>query len=378
MELGLGSAATRLALNAVRCHMRVLTGSLPRGIVSTVAPSEPILALAATHILTRNGLTGDTSMYKRALSTLVEELILQGCVVERGLQGELLARLILVVTRDYALPRNGDIPIVYRCSADADEPAIETINLSKFLTDLLGDTLTNAYIRNIAHPRPTSAETLQKWAQPYVLNFTHFAQVSKNITVLSSEFLLECWRGGAGIACAFQQPVYDMLLIAYRGRLDEPFNPYDIGLVSVQVKLRANAAPTALPSTITCPDIAHDGVRWKPPHLAILMDLGTNADIRGSSGNRCEIGSHRVEQPVPNPDDQWQSLNVSHITESSRFVINIRGHAPYNVLEAGNVAEGLVSAFQDLDVTPVLEGMEELRTFMTVELDPYGKLLPPE
>lgn len=357
--------------------MRILTGISPHGIVSTSAPSEPILALAASHVLTCNGLTGDTNTYKSALSTLVEKLIIQDHLLERGLQGELLARIILVVTRDCALPLNAaGLPVVYHHDTATAEPVIETITLGKFLTALLGDSLEKVSTRKGEHAGSASVEALKKWAQPYVLNFTHFAQVTKNITFLSSEFLFECWRGGAAVACACQQPVYDMLLVAYRGRLDKPFNPYDVGLISVQVKLRTGAAHSDLPQGITCPDIVHNNERWKPPHLAILMDLGTATTFQVSKGSQCEIGSDSVQQPEPESGDLWRRMLLPEVTEPSRFVLSIRGYEPYTIMRTGNVAEDLVTVFRRLNVPPVLQGLQTLADSMTVGLDRYGKLLP--
>ena len=167
IELGLLSiAGTGLALHGISCHLRVLTGVLPHGIVNTSAPSEPILAVAATHTLTRSGLAGSSSMYKAAVSTLVKKLILQVCLAERGTQGGLLAHLILAVTRDCALPPDvAGLPVVYHHGTVAARPVIETTNLGEFLTALLGNTLMAASIRGGDYPGSTSAGSFMKWAR---------------------------------------------------------------------------------------------------------------------------------------------------------------------------------------------------------------------
>ena len=101
LELGAGPAANKLASRSLCRHMRVLIGA-SNGVISTCAPSEPMLAIAAASLLNMKG-----GVYAKALQFLVRTLILRGLVLERGMQGELLARILLMVARDRALV-NGD------------------------------------------------------------------------------------------------------------------------------------------------------------------------------------------------------------------------------------------------------------------------------
>src|SRR6516164_3904431 len=50
LEIGQGEASGRLAMEAVRSHMRILKGVVG-SIVITVSPSEPILAIATAQAL---------------------------------------------------------------------------------------------------------------------------------------------------------------------------------------------------------------------------------------------------------------------------------------------------------------------------------------
>src|SRR5262245_44862363 len=97
LEIGEGEASTRLAIDAVRSYMRMLIGVSGR-LVITASPSEPMLAIAAAFVL-----NWSTDSYKEALKTLINELILRGLILDRGLQGELYCRLLIMLARDKAV-----------------------------------------------------------------------------------------------------------------------------------------------------------------------------------------------------------------------------------------------------------------------------------
>src|SRR5262249_10171132 len=84
LEVGEGEASARLAIDAVRSYMRILIGVSGRLII-TASPSEPILAIAAASVLNRAN-----DIYKEALKMLINELVLRGLILDRGLSGRTL------------------------------------------------------------------------------------------------------------------------------------------------------------------------------------------------------------------------------------------------------------------------------------------------
>jgi hypothetical protein len=96
-----GAEAIQLADRSVSHHMRVLTGfSDNHSIFYTHSPSEPILALGAIDILYN---ARDSKRLGRVLNTLSADLCSAG-LVDKGLLGELSARILLLIARDYAAP----------------------------------------------------------------------------------------------------------------------------------------------------------------------------------------------------------------------------------------------------------------------------------
>lgn len=335
LELGVSNAANRLAREAVNNHMRVLIGAMDYDILVTDAPSEPILAIAASSILLSN-----EKQYRTAIETLVRALILKGLVLERGIQGELSARILLMVARDAALPRTskGEICI---CTEDVrGNLMIQTIRLEEFLVALLGPNLGAA---TSADKR--KAKSLLEWAAPFHLNFTHFIQLETSVHELSPEFLFKCWCRGVGIMCKFHQPIYDILLVVYRGPLSKPFDVKNLGFVTIQVKLRTQAAEKSLVEQLTCPVVLYDGERSKPEHLAILMDLGAQASFKDGGYCSVELGA------MKKPSEKQPAAKLHYLGEADekpRYTLNIRGCKHYAVMGKDGLAGSLVDVFKNL------------------------------
>ena len=100
-----GSEAVALADRSVSHHMRLITGiSDDRRIFYTHSPSEPILVLGAVNILYN---MEDDKGLGRVLETFCKDLCSAG-LVEKGLTGELCARTLLILARDFAAPMERD------------------------------------------------------------------------------------------------------------------------------------------------------------------------------------------------------------------------------------------------------------------------------
>ena len=94
------SEAIALADRSVSSHMRLLTGiSTDSRVFYTYSPSEPLLVLGAVDIL-----YADDRHWAQVLDTFSQELCSAG-LVEKGLLGELAARTLLIIARDFTAPK---------------------------------------------------------------------------------------------------------------------------------------------------------------------------------------------------------------------------------------------------------------------------------
>jgi hypothetical protein len=129
--------AVQLAECNVAHHMRLLTGcSDTSPAFFTHSPSEPILVLASADILYN---TNDKNRLAEVLDVLSRSLCRSG-LVEKGILGELIARTLLLIARDFAAPKKGKgryllVPVTvmnFLCTLFSEEWA--TTNQSKFET----------------------------------------------------------------------------------------------------------------------------------------------------------------------------------------------------------------------------------------------------
>ena len=317
LEIGEGEASSRLAIDAVRSHMRILIGVSGRLII-TASPSEPILAIAAASMLNRTDQT-----YKEALKTLLDELILRGLILDRGLQGELYCRLLLTLARDKAvLPHGG-----YFVKVQDNYSTIRPAKLSEFFQTLLG--------RNLGIPEDDIEQSnlrytfLSQMSRVWI-NFTHFVQLSECVSELTPFMLCAAWSAGYAFQCAFHQPVIDGFLVAYRGDLDEPFNPANLFPIPWQSKAKSEAAELALAEQLTAPFIVGDNLdRQKPEHVVLLMDLGASSAFGHAKGAHCQLTYGEAQHPAAtSKGGKWGGYAKEGEHEGKRYCLNIRGHSP--------------------------------------------------
>ncbi|KAL0954555.1 hypothetical protein HGRIS_003519 [Hohenbuehelia grisea] len=189
--------AHKIAATGVRSHMRTLIGVIDRTILVTDAPSEPMLAIAAAEVMTR---PGNHSEYQQTMASLVQALILND-VVDRGSLGELLARTYIIIARDAAL--NGQSFV--DTSSPLNPGKVRPVPLKSFLTSLLpGIAFGKVTFKTVGTGKkkqqqkdttinPVHGVAMLDEVQDYVLNFTHFVQVSQNISFVDKEFLYRTW-----------------------------------------------------------------------------------------------------------------------------------------------------------------------------------------
>ncbi|KAL0945338.1 hypothetical protein HGRIS_000836 [Hohenbuehelia grisea] len=357
LTLAVNQAATYIASEGVRSHMRILRGVINRSILWTSAPSEPILAIAAaTSMLPFSEKHRHTTVHRHkayddVITTFVNKLILQKEVIEKGTLGELISRLFLTIARDAAL---GCRPFV-----DLSEN-ITTVSLHEFFVALLGDSFYEG--------KPEIVQELKQ----YVINFTHFVQISHNISLLTPTLLYHAWFDdppayvvtnadqililrcrGVALQCVFGQPIFDILLVAYdKDYLAEPFDAQHCYAVSVQVKCKAKAAEGPLVRGLTVPFLFNGDKLpksmppnlQKPKHLVMFMDLGTDTDFKPRPPHpqvrvECEAAAfHAEERKDTDKQLPWHSKETYYFKdpqdEPKRWCINVRGRHGYSKVKS--------------------------------------------
>jgi hypothetical protein len=201
-----------LSRKAVDSHMVVVTGlRQTEGLLYTLTPSEPVLAIAAMSLLRPE------KMWARSILTLNSELLGKG-LVDKGTKGELFARLLLVLARD------------------ALRPALPPRPMPPFtLRQLLQQLFDTSF-----HP---SIACIDAGLLSGLLNFTHLASMAADLAADDlPDLLLDLLRRGAALQLAPRQPLYDLLLPMYLGPAGGgPVDRARCGVVVVQVKNRRDA-----------------------------------------------------------------------------------------------------------------------------------------
>lgn len=124
---GVGEASSRLASEAVRSHMRTLVGVANRSMVLTKTASEPMHAIAAATQLSL------ADRCEKAVEKLISRIVLKGTIIEKGLQGELFTRFLLIFARDQ--------PDGSNFVSGGTNPSVTPVCVGAFLKALLGDEL---------------------------------------------------------------------------------------------------------------------------------------------------------------------------------------------------------------------------------------------
>ncbi|KZT00171.1 uncharacterized protein LAESUDRAFT_709256 [Laetiporus sulphureus 93-53] len=311
LELNHTMESSRIAINAVRSHMRLLIG-VHDTFITTAAPSEPMLAVAAAEVLNLNPQT-----YARALDTLMRRLIMDGVVTDRGRQGELCTRLLLTLARDKAtLPKGGKF-------VDSTRRAVRPLRLSDFLKTLLGDDLGVKHQETTANPKDFVKDADKLW-----INFTHWVQTSEELSVITRKWLAELWKRGAGVQCTHIQALFDSLFVTYSGDLNEPFDESLLGYVIVQIKAKTKASAYSLVAGLAGPIIERTDksgavVRYKPEnYVALFMDFATESAFGHAGGPRVAL---EIGQPAKQTHGGWIGY-LEKDKEPKRYCLNIRGH----------------------------------------------------
>jgi hypothetical protein len=251
------SKAVHLVKNAVNSHMRVvLAMDQSSGVMQTVSPSEPIIAVAAMEYLCTE------ANWSMSISTLVTQLIEKG-ILEKALKGELYARLMLILAHDWirccreqaASPRvnsileaNSDRGLLDsdrelldsdRELLDSDQELQETYSYRELPPDpyFLTTFTVREFLMTLYAAEHQFFEDIDGTILRARMNFTHFVPTHKNLRPeVLSDLFVDLLRRSAALQLCPGQPTYDILIPIYFGDENLPLDPSECGCMVVQVK----------------------------------------------------------------------------------------------------------------------------------------------
>ncbi|KAF8343352.1 hypothetical protein F5887DRAFT_1212486 [Amanita rubescens] len=357
------SEAIKLGDHSVARHMRILTGISTNDDTSyTHSPSEPILVMGSIDILYN---TSKPDRLRRVLDTLGRDLCGVG-LVEKGVLGELGARILILIARDFAAP-------LY--SSRGGRNLLKPIPLLYFLHTLFG--------RDIF-----TGSDQSKFNSPFGMahvNFTHWISTQDFIPEKPQELLANLWTRGAALQCFFSQESIEFLIPSYHGSvdLDSKFDPSRLSAVVVQVKYKVAEDKQA---ELAIRPIGVHRDRHHLPHLVILMELGNESRYNdnglkikcavseppadGEFGILCDtwnaaaekLETYRRGKNVQNDtlEDLKKKTNDARLAVDScnRYSILARGvRSPdvYGILHTANIAKEFAALLRIIMPLPVDE-----------------------
>jgi len=330
-----------MAADSVHSNLRYAK-SIDGNIVRTVCPSEPLLSLISIDALNE----GDN--FAKSLQTLV--MAMNQSTIDRGDQGELYCRLLLMRARDVAcqnlLPlsllnklfgNKGDSNKDDSCKLNPEDTFSQTSFQVRLIT-------LESHLDALVHLDSLgkmNVDELRNYTRSYHVNITHTIRLQSSITALSQEYLKQLFIRGAMVQCTHNQPVIDGFYVAYGGNLDQPWDLDKFLIVAYQSKAKVYAANQGeLIATLTGPmQVKPDGRRCKPNQIVLLMDLNTKTTFKGSKLDTADcflqISFRKATwlPPKPKKDNEtpaakpWAGYaTTADETEPETWCINIRGH----------------------------------------------------
>ncbi|KAN0060846.1 hypothetical protein ACQY0O_007507 [Thecaphora frezii] len=277
----------------VERHMRIIVDFDETGRIDTRALSEPMLAIASWYWLS------DDLSYPRSWPNVIkymrDRLLHSECLDMKGVNGELLVRLLLILARDSTVEARKvrELPWVNHA------PDMPAIPFQSFLSALLGKSASQLVLdtvqqldteakakdalsqEHVNKRKRTSADTdvAEEEGQCWV-NFTHVTPITLPLHQIASTFLWEAWKRGIAIQCARGQARIDGILPIYRGSLDNAFNnkgeaARHMTYMPWQVKNRDQGTKST--ECMHGPLIAHPAKETEEPMFTLLLELGTES-----------------------------------------------------------------------------------------------------
>ncbi|KAF8538630.1 hypothetical protein BDD12DRAFT_139219 [Trichophaea hybrida] len=262
-----GPSSVELVRNAVNSHLRVVLYIDEKlGIMQTLTPSEPLVSDAATEVLMARSEAQDD--FPRNWVSCIEGVaknLLSTRIVDAGSHGELYARLVLILARDFTL---SSIPPTRLGICTWTRP----IKVLEFLHTLIAVDdykLLMDYTPTARTQKPLSFAEAFKAAY---INMNHFTKTDVFLQPgKTHEMLHDLLRRSAGLQLAHGQPAWDAVIPIYFGDLDAPFEMKQISAIVIQVKNKVSSSVLEIG-----PEKLND-FKYIPrnkPLLAILLELG--------------------------------------------------------------------------------------------------------
>ncbi|KAJ7705311.1 hypothetical protein B0H17DRAFT_1175227 [Mycena rosella] len=327
LQLGNTAVAHQVAADSVNSNLRYAT-RIDGEIVRTVCPSEPLLSLISSDVLNM----GDN--FVGSLATLVDAV--KSATIDRGQEGELYCRLLIIRARDVACQRALGPGLARKLLRDdvefkgPDCEAADTFAQASFAVRLITlEQHLDALVHLENFNDPSAALELRNFTKSYHVNITHMVRFDDVITAVRPPSIPS------------SAPVIDGFYVAYGGDLDQPFDLDKFMVIAWQSKAKAAAASQGeLVASLTGPmqkDSA--GKHYKPAQLVIIMDLNTKAVFKGKGNSCLEVTKRRASIPLKkNNTNQapWGGYAASTDEEPLTWCLNIRGHtkASYPCIDA--------------------------------------------
>jgi hypothetical protein len=314
LELGSTATAHHMAADSVNSHLRYAT-RIDGAIVRTVCPSEPLLSLISIDMLNAG------NNFALSLRTLVDAV--KRATIDRGQEGELYCRLLIMRARDIACRASLDqhTSILAPDTFSQASFSVRTITLAQHLAALV-------HLQSLS-----DALQLYDFTKTYCVNITHMVQFRDPVTAIPQSFLRDLFIRGAAVQCCHIQPVIDGFYVAYGGDMDKPWDLSRFLIVAWQSKAKTAAANKGeLVATLTGPlQIDPTGKRCKPAQLVLVMDLNAKAAFQNNSNRFLEASHRKATKPVYKPPKQpngrvqtpWGGYADD---EPLTWCLNIRGH----------------------------------------------------
>ncbi|KAN0063444.1 hypothetical protein ACQY0O_003888 [Thecaphora frezii] len=315
----------------VERHMRIIVDFDVSGRIATQTPSEPMLAIAAWYWLS------DSLSYPRSWPNVInymrKHLLHSESMDMKGVNGETLVRLLLVLARDFTVEARKVRELPW-CDPAPDMPAIP---FQSFLSALLGKSASQLVLDKLqqldteaANVAPDQArgtkrkhpsagiDVAEEEGQCWV-NFTHVTPVVSTAPHITSGFLWDVWKRGAAIQCARGQARIDGILPIYRGSLNDDFNDKReaarrMTYMAWQVKNRDQGTKST--ECMHGPLVVHPAKETEEPMFTLLLELGTE-----SAFQRDTISETHPKISV----SSFECTNPSCCSRSKLQVVRVRG-----------------------------------------------------
>ncbi|KAJ7110142.1 hypothetical protein C8R44DRAFT_801487 [Mycena epipterygia] len=341
LELGSTVTAHQMAAETVNSNLRYAT-RIDGEIVRTICPSEPLLSLVSTDVLNKD------NNFAESLRTLVDAV--KKATIDRGQEGELYCRLLIIRARDVACQKRLGTQLTRKLLAGDND--VELNNADYDIDDNydIDDTFSQASfvvriitleehldaLVHLSNMDSSAASKLRELTKSYHVNVTHMVQFHDVISAIPQAYLRRLFVRGAAVQCCHSQPVIDGFYVAYGGDLDKAFDLAKFMVVAWQSKAKAAAASQGeLVASLTGPmQIDPAGKRCKPAQLVLLMDLNAKAAFKSTTDRHLQVTYRQASLPVYPPSKKhdanqkpWGGYAVApNETEPLTWCLNIRGH----------------------------------------------------